>query len=65
MKDQPAPEQIAAVEAFRARVEYRWKSELGRCWSSGVYPAGVNSALLQQVRNQFGPVWLMNYRSKG
>lgn len=62
MSPQPTPEQIAAIEAFAARHGRFWKRELIAGWWSVNYPCGAESALLQQVRNNFGPTWLINYR---
>ena len=57
-------DQRAAVAAFRDAKGREWKEELGLLWMSGQYTRadipGDQAALLQQVRNQFGPEWLMN-----
>jgi hypothetical protein len=57
-------DQRAAVAAFRDAKGREWKEELGLLWMSGQYArAGIardQAALLQQVRNQLGPEWLMN-----
>lgn len=68
---EPKPEglsedQRAAVTAFRDANGRAWKAKLGSLWMSGNYSRhGVDAnqaALLQQVRNQFGPEWLAAYR---
>lgn len=57
-------EQRAAVVAFRDANGRDWKDKLGALWMNGNYSRrGINldqAALLQQVRNQFGPEWLEN-----
>lgn len=56
---QPSAEQLAAVREF-ARVHGRtWKAQLREAWMSGNYDAVDDSARLQQVRNAFGPSWLV------
>ncbi len=61
---QPTPEQLAALRQF-ARLEGRtWKSALRESWMNGVYRSDVDSASLQQVRNAFGPSWLVRFREQ-
>lgn len=53
--------QRTAVIAFRDTYGRYWKSKLRECWMKAEYPRGLpedHAALLQQVRNQFGPEWL-------
>lgn len=56
--------QRAAVVAFRDANGRDWKEKLGALWMNGNYSRrGIDmdqAALLQQVRNQFGPEWLVN-----
>lgn len=56
--------QRAAVVAFRDANGRDWKKKLGALWMNGNYSrSGIDmdqAALLQQVRNQFGPEWLEN-----
>ena len=55
----PNPEQVAALVKFAEREGRSWQSKLRDCWMLASYPADrETSHLLQQVRNQFGPVWL-------
>lgn len=57
-------DQRAAVVAFRDANGRDWKDKLGALWMNGSYSRrGIDmdqAALLQQVRNQFGPEWLAN-----
>lgn len=40
-----------------------WKQSLRHAWETGVYPAIVkDTASLQQIRNAFGPSWLVRLR---
>ncbi len=59
-----ADDQRAAVAAFRDANGRDWKEGLGSLWMTGNYSRrGIDkdqAALLQQVRNQFGPEWLEN-----
>jgi hypothetical protein len=55
-------EQEAALAAFANRNGRTWKSKLRDIWMTGHYSSDDNSASLQQVRNQFGPSWLVNYK---
>ena len=62
MKQKPNAEQIAALEDFKRLWGRCWKKELKVCWTCGQYPDSVDSRLLQQIRNQFGPMWLTRWR---
>ena len=56
----PDAKQLGAVLAFQAAHGEEWKDKLSASWGHGNY-RGVDqsqAALLQQVRNQFGPEWL-------
>ncbi len=56
----PDAKQLGAVLAFQTAHGDEWKDKLSTSWGHGNY-RGVDSsqaALLQQVRNQFGPEWL-------
>jgi hypothetical protein len=61
---QPTPEQLEAILAFARSHGRYWKGELNDAWLSGADAREPNGHLLRQVRNQFGPLWLVNYRSK-
>ena len=58
----PTLEQLAAVEAFRKRHGRRWKATLRFAWDTGMYASSDSAPLLQQLRNEFGPLWLNAYR---
>lgn len=54
--------QMRAVVNFADKKGRGWRDQLMRCWLSASYP-GIDhdsGAALQQVRNQFGPEWLVN-----
>lgn len=57
---EPSAEQKAAVLAFMSANGKDWKDKLSAAWASGSYRfiSKDNQALLQQVRNEFGPEWL-------
>lgn len=57
---QPDREQAAAVVRFAERHGGRWKADLHVCWMRAAYPDTLegDKALLQQVRNECGPLWL-------
>jgi hypothetical protein len=64
-RQMPTAEQIQALKAY-AKVHGRnWKSALRQSWYDGNYtgvePYGDIAALLQQVRNTFGPSWLVRF----
>ena len=52
-------EQIEALRAYRDPHGRRWKSRLLAEWHSSTGDEGLE---LRQVRNTFGPSWLLNYR---
>jgi hypothetical protein len=59
---EPTSEQWEALKAFAAAHGRTWKATLRDAWYSGNYPYTADEnhgGLLQQVRNQFGPRWLM------
>ena len=62
----PNTDQIEALRLFAAANGRCWKAELRGLWYNGAYNyavlGGADPALLQQVRNSFGPSWLMRYR---
>jgi len=67
MKHQTLPNEHAeALRLFATANGRNWKSELSDAWMTGNYRAyrlgGADSALLQQVRNNYGPSWLVKYR---
>jgi hypothetical protein len=65
-KQQPTTEQLAALIQFAAENGRNWKSTLRACWMIGNYQTGTyyttaDTAALQQVRNEFGPSWLVRF----
>lgn len=58
----PSPEQIEALTQFAAIHGRNWKSVLRDAWMDGDYQGFENSHLLQQVRNTFGPSFLIGFR---
>ncbi len=63
---QPTDEQMAAIERFAKLNGRKWKTVLWSAWMNGSYRHVIaqkdDDALLQQVRNQFGPTWLETFR---
>ena len=60
----PTAEQIDALKRFAAQQGRTWKAELNHAWTSGHYPLPTffnDVASLQQIRNQFGPSWLVKH----
>jgi hypothetical protein len=62
----PTQEQLAALTRFATKYGRTWKSKLGDVWMDGNYHgtmfSGSDAYHLQQIRNQFGPSWLVNFR---
>lgn len=61
----PTVEQMEALKLFAAANGRSWKLELNNLWMNGAYNyavlGGSDPALLQQVRNEFGPSWLVRH----
>lgn len=60
----PSTEQVEALKTWAALYGRRWKSLLRDAWMTGDYGSfqyTATSALLQQVRNTFGPSWLVRF----
>lgn len=55
---EPTPEQVYAIDAFKAKYGQYWKDELASKWWSGTDCDEPNGHLLRQVRNTLGPQWL-------
>jgi hypothetical protein len=65
MKKEPSAEQLDALRTFAKANGRTWKSGLRHCWETGKYAyySGTDrSDLLQQVRNEFGPSWLVRFK---
>lgn len=54
--------QINAIQQWATRNGRCWKSELRQAWMTGNYYEADDSASLQQLRNTFGPAWLVRFR---
>ena len=50
-------EQLKAVQEYAAANGRNWKSALRHDWETG-----QAYGELQQIRNNFGPTWLVNFR---
>lgn len=55
-------EQLQALRCFAERNGRTWKSKLSQCWMTGQYPDNCDVSALLQVRNQFGPSWLVRFK---
>jgi hypothetical protein len=63
--NKPTAEQLEALKTFAAANGRRWKAVLRDCWMAGGYNSETGSYIdgpLQQVRNTFGPSWLVRFR---
>jgi hypothetical protein len=61
MTTQPNPEQLQALRAFAASNGRTWKAKLNAAWCNGTDTSNTNGALLRQIRNAFGPQWLITF----
>lgn len=62
---EPTSEQVAALRRFHAVNGRAWKSHLNHAWMTGRYAdhgAAGDASILQQVRNCFGPSWLVRFK---
>jgi hypothetical protein len=57
----PTAEQIQALRTWALRFGRNWKVALRDAWMDGDYQGFEDSHLLQQVRNTFGPSWLVRF----
>jgi hypothetical protein len=57
----PSKEQVEALKAWAALYGRNWKSALRNAWMDGNYHGFADSHYLQQVRNTFGPSWLVRF----
>lgn len=62
MKQQPTIEQMEALKEFARLHGRNWKAPLRQAWYDGNYHGFAGSNFLQQIRNTFGPTWLVNFR---
>jgi hypothetical protein len=59
-------EQHEALKQYAAENGSTWKTKLAIDWQfARAQVNGQHSALLQQVRNQFGPSWLVGFKLEG
>lgn len=61
---QLSSEQLSALRTFADANGAQWKSKLNSAWATGRYRDYPGTALygyLQQVRNVFGPSWLVKF----
>jgi hypothetical protein len=58
---QPTAEQLAALRAYATANGRTWKSKLLHSWETGD-THGQWTAPLRQVRNNFGPSWLVRFK---
>lgn len=56
--NEPTTSQLQAVVNFSRRHGKDWKERLRDRWHYGIDFREIDGALLQQVRNEFGPEWL-------
>lgn len=54
-------EQLAALALYRDTHGRYWKRELNDAWATGNYGPSDDVGPLQQVRNTFGPSWLVRF----
>ena len=52
---------LAALRYFAAQHGRFWKSRLRSMWWSGRDETLPNGALMRQIRNEYGPVWLESF----
>ena len=60
--ENPSTEQLEALKAWAALYGRNWKSPLRDAWMTGDYGSFEQSNYLQQIRNTFGPSWLIRFR---
>ncbi len=55
-------EQMESITRFAANNGEKWKSKLNEIWMNGGYGNIEDSCYLQQIRNQYGPQFLSEFR---
>lgn len=53
----PTTEQVTALREYANQHGRTWKQQLSLAWFSAGEPG-----ILQQIRNEFGPSWLIKFR---
>jgi len=65
--DKPTQEQLDAVNRYARQHGRYWKQALRLDWERAQYPSvddrTNDSAHLQELRNYFGPSWLIRFRA--
>lgn len=54
------PAQLRAINRWALLEGRRWKQALSYAWADGNYHGFSDYGILQGIRNQFGPTWLMD-----
>ena len=62
MKPKLTIEQLEALQQYAKKHGRNWKQSLRDSWMNGVYDGFEGSNYLQQIRNNFGPSWLISFR---
>ena len=62
MKQQLTQEQSEALVSWAHLYGRTWKQALRFAWMDGNYHGFTKSNYLQQIRNSFGPSWLVRVR---
>lgn len=55
-------DQYQALSDWETKYGRTWKSKLRNAWITGNYDAFTGSNYLQQMRNSYGPSWLVGFR---
>jgi hypothetical protein len=62
MKQELTAEQLTAIQRWAEQHGRTWKATLRKAWITGDYDTFEDSNYLQQIRNTFGPSWLIAFR---
>lgn len=62
MKPELTAEQLSALRQWADKHGRNWKQSLRDAWMNGMYDGFEGSNCLQQIRNTFGPSWLVTFR---
>lgn len=55
-------DQMYAIQHWAHNNGRNWKQTLRFAWESGDYGTFTHASELQQIRNQYGPSWLVSFR---
>jgi len=58
---QPNDDQLTALKAYAEKYGSGWKSSLSTAWMTGKDCNEPDGHLLRQLRNRFGPSWLVKF----